>query len=218
MKNYFIIVAHLDDIEFGLTTYLKKNIGPEDKIFIYVASAGFYKHSSSVNYERKLAQIENLKNIFLFLDDYEQLHINIEDKAWDTLFFENKKEIRNLIENWIVKNINPNEENILITLAPDIHEDHRIISELCDVIARPNLINFDDSLFNSYYKFYIPGNYILSTKYNLGYIKQLFKEKEIINLKKEEMVYKINLLKEYPKPIIKLNNLVVNQEIILKIF
>jgi len=218
MKNYFILAAHLDDIEFGLTTYLKKNIQPDDKIFIYVASAGFYKHSSSVNYKRNQAQIKNLKNIFLFLDDYTQLHIHTEDKAWDTLFYENKKEIRNLMENWIVKNINPNEENILITLAPDIHEDHRIISELCDVIARPNLINFEDSLFNSYYKFYIPGNYILSTKYNLGSINQPFKKKTILELKKEEIVYKINLLKEYPSPIIKLNNLVVNQEIIIKIF
>ena len=215
MKNYYVVAAHLDDIEFGISIYLTQIIKPDDEIHFYIASSGLYKHHDLINTNRKEAQITNLKKLF----PNNNISIEINPNIIDTLFFENKKTIRNLLENWIsnVVNIN-NNENILITLAPDIHEDHRIISEFCDVIARPNLSNTQYNTFESYYKFYIPGNYEYQNKYNLGVYQQPYMNKEIINLSREDILFKVELLHTYPGLIIKHDNLVVNQEIIIKIF
>jgi len=219
-RTYNIVVAHLDDIEYGLFCFIKYKIKPEDKVNIFIASSGLYKHSSSFKYERVNIQLQNIKTLFLFLDN--EPNIEIAPDPIDTLFYKNKKTIRNLLENWVKVATNQIEENILVTLAPDIHEDHRIISELCDVVVRPNLDNFDDSLFKEYYKFYIPDNYKYMKDYNIGaqYLLNSNQYKTIkeYNIMADNEIAKKYLLHKYSDQIINREKSVSNQEIIIKIF
>jgi len=215
--NYYIVVAHLDDIEFGLTKYLGK-ITEKDKVFIYIASGGFYKHKDSTNFARKQTQLRNIHEIF---SNNFKIMVHIEPNLYDTLFFKNKNEIRNSLENWISDKFSKldNQKNILISIASDIHEDHRIISELCDVVARPNLENFLKSNFSDYFKFYIPGNHDYMYKYNLGIDYKIdCVPKYITDLTLEELRFKEKLLRRYPKEIIKSDFVLPKQEMMLKIY
>jgi len=218
--NYYIVVAHLDDIEFGLTKYLKK-IKETDNVFIYVASGGFYKHSDSTNFARRQTQIKNTHEIF---SKKIKINIRIENSKYDTLFFKNKCEIRDSLEYWISDKVNNKNKNILISIAPDIHDDHRIISELCDVIARPNLRNFSKSKFQSYIKFYIPDNYNYLTTYNLGPVNTfdtLRYNTIYYKLTQDDLEFKSKILKRYPKEIIRNNFLLSElneQEIVTKVY
>lgn len=219
-RTYNIVVSHLDDIEYGLFCFIKYKIRPEDKVNIFIASSGLYKHSSSLKYERVNIQLQNIKSLFLFMDD--EPTIEIAPDPIDTLFYKNKKIIRNLLENWVKIITNQNEENILVTLAPDIHEDHRIVSELCDVVVRPNLDNFDDSIFKEYYKFYIPDNYQYMKKYNIG-SQYLLNENQYKTIKEyiiisDNKTAKKHFLHKYPDQIINREKSISNQEIIIKIF
>jgi len=215
--NYYIVVAHLDDIEFGLTKYLKK-IKETDNIFIYVASGGLYKHKDSTNLARRQTQIKNIHEMF---SKKIKINIRIENKMYDTLFFKNKCEIRDSLEYWISDKVDDKNKNVLISIAPDIHEDHRIISELCDVIARPNLRDFSKSKFQSYFKFYIPDNYNYLITYNLGPVNTFGHNTVHYKLTQEDLEFKSKLLKRYPKEIIRNNFLLSElneQEIVIKVY
>ena len=213
--NYYIVVAHLDDLEFGLVNYLQR-ITKKDTVYLYVASGGLNKHSKSINYARTKTQLINLTKL---LPKKLKIVLRIETQPYDTLFFKNKDDIRTSLENWISTNINKYEKNTLITLAPDIHEDHRIISDLCDVIARPNLEDFSKSIFKSYLKFYIPNNYKYLTKYNLGsqYNNNTFC-RNITILNNKQMELKKELLLKYPESIIKPDIYIDNHEIMIEMF
>jgi hypothetical protein len=256
ITNYVIAVAHLDDIEFGLYKYIKNLIRNKSKdspkklnFYIFIASSGLYKHSTSISHQRQVQQIINIKNIFSYESAstkstfrtgtfesfynnnqaYNKITIEINPDPVDTLFFENKKTIRSRLENFIesfkkdvkiIKELdNDITENILISMLPDIHEDHKIISELCDVVARPifnillsgvpetssNSINTSiDSIrstFTKYLKFVIPINNIYCN-YNLGPDEpksNRYLEHNRITINEDDVNTKELLLSKYPK-------------------
>jgi len=202
--NKIIIVSHLDDTEFGLFNTIKK-FKKSDKVLVYIASSGLYKHSKKINKLRRHAQIHNLKKLF------KNVKIIINSKKMDTLFFKYKKEIREHLEKYISKYIKKDRSKIdLITLAPDIHEDHRILSELVDIIARPD-INLNK--FKNYFKFKIPINKKFED-FNLYTSTFNFiscKESKIKSKKK-----KLKLLNNYPTETINIGKLF--NEIIYKIY
>lgn len=149
IKNIYVVAAHLDDVEIGLFTYLKRMTLLKDtvvNISIYIASTGLYNKPAELNKLRKATFFQNLNNI-RFHDDSKKtkmlgsLLANVCEEALDTDFPEVFSSVRYNTERFIKSTFMPRTdeetENIFIYNASDIHRDHTVINDICNVIARP---------------------------------------------------------------------------------
>jgi len=187
MKKILIVLAHLDDLEFGAIYLSSKLNKPNNIIHLIICSSGLSSKSENFNKERRIVQMVNASKIF---NKVSNLKIIINHEYIDTTFPENRVQVRKFIED-------NSKENYctLISHVPDIHCDHTIVSELVDIIARPNIFNLRKSKFKKYIKIVIPSNEYLKN-YGIGKNINISNHK-IIKLTKDYKKYKLNLLKRY---------------------
>ncbi len=203
-KNIYVVAAHLDDVEIGLFTYLKRMTLLEHTIVnisIYVASTGLYNKPAELNKLRKATFFKNLDKI-RFHDAAKEtkmigsLLATVCEEALDTDFPEEFSSIRYNAERFIKSTFMPrtdNEtENIFIYNSPDIHRDHTVINDICKVIARP-VTQGGQYDFQEVLNFNIPSNdyqdYGLSQPQNTGCI--------LLELTKEEIKNKKEVINNY---------------------
>lgn len=145
-KNILVIGAHLDDIEIGMGAMLFDLADPKknNTIKYVVCSTGQLNHR--INYPEKYAgRIEANTNNFRGLEGH------VYQNAIDVNFAEHRFDLNRFIES-SKELLFPDGVDIIFGPQSDLHNDHRIIKELVDIIARP------DTGLEMYLMYNIPGS------------------------------------------------------------
>lgn len=132
-RNILIVGAHLDDIEIGMGAYLNRLRKPElnNNIKIVICSTGSLHHR--INQPEKYAKrLEATKSNFQGIDVFTF------QEAIDTNFEEHRFNINRFLDN-IVKEEFPDGVEVVFGPSADLHNDHKIVKDLVDVLARPDL-------------------------------------------------------------------------------
>lgn len=161
-KNILFIGPHLDDIEIGAGMYLNalKESSLNNTVKIICCSRGALHHRINHPDQYNL-RLETKKKNFSGVEEitYEaDIDINFKEAAFDLNYF---------IEN-AAGMLFPDGIDIIIGPSSDMHQDHRVIKEIVDVLARP------DQGIERYLMYVIPGSESFDTLYG-GYQPHLSK-------------------------------------------
>lgn len=199
MKNIYVVAAHLDDVEIGLFTYLNRLTKKNEviNISIYICSTGLDNKSFDLNKARKKVFYENMNKLRDSSDNKligSMLNV-VGLEAIDTEFPERFLKVRLDIEKFIKDTymLNEEDENILIYNARDIHRDHTVVNDICNVIARP-ITQGGSWDWNEVLNFNIPLNDY--EKYGMDYQSQN-NGSIFLELTKEEIKNKKEILNNY---------------------
>lgn len=199
IKNIYVVAAHLDDVEIGLYTYLKRETLREDTVInisIYISSTGLDNKPMDLNLERKKVFFQNLESIRETCTG--SVLASVSGEARDLELPEQFGRVRIDIERFIKDTYMVNEddtaENILIYNNKDIHRDHSTINDICNVIARPISQGgiFD---WNEVLNFNIPSNDY--NQYGLIYGNSQNSGGIFLELTKEEIKTKKDIINNY---------------------
>jgi len=215
IKNIYVVAAHLDDIEIGLYTYLKRLIQDPLNIInlsIYIGSLGLDTKPMDLNKARRSIFYKNLETLRLpglsgFSGESQttgSILCTVSEEARDLEFPEHFQKLHSDIEQFIKNNYTKNQkentenmenkENIFIYNAKDIHRDHSTINDICNVIARPitqgGMYDFQEVI-----NFNIPNNDY--RKYGMEYGPSQNSGGIFLELTKEEIKNKQKIINNY---------------------
>jgi LmbE family N-acetylglucosaminyl deacetylase len=142
-KNILLLTSHLDDFEFGMGG-TAAHLCREFNVYLFVACKGDRPGAVDVARSRKSVCLSNCEQLGI----KDVLLYEYSDTYLDTV---NQTELCNIVSD-CVNNIKP---NIVYTHNnDDVHNDHRILSNISRVVCRMRQTSPVDEL----YEFSIPGS------------------------------------------------------------